>query len=279
LKLRYEQKLKLEEEERSRQDKARKEREAAEKAASEKAEKEAIEKARLGGRTKRRKATKAKTSHSDMNPARRSSILSSESDSEHISDNNSPLKKRFSAVVRPIIDDPVKLFGYTLSFVFFGLFLLADTIIIANALVLMALISPDLPPILQRMDFSILAGVVLSPVIGIRALNEISGKRKLFFPNRLSESQKLVYKILSISVIVCSLIMMISIAIQKLVLLGFIQTSSAIDLILSFTTYGIFPINSSICAALTFESAAPGVIAVTYLLNRLFRLAIQTWQR
>jgi len=132
LKLRYEQKLKLEEEERSRQDKARKEREAAEKAASEKAEKEAIEKARLGGRTKRRKATKAKTSHSDMNPARRSSILSSESDSEKLWGNDSPYKQWFSAVVQPIVDDPVKLFGYTLDSILFCFFLLADSIIIAD---------------------------------------------------------------------------------------------------------------------------------------------------
>ena len=164
--------------------------------------------------------------------------------------------------------NPLRSLGYVMSLLFFVFFLLADAIVIANTLILMGVISNTLPPIFQRLELAILGGAVLSAVVGVWLLVEMSGKGELINTD-LEESQKRLFKWFATIVILLSLIVMIALAVQRLVSLGYMQSSATTDLVLTFILYGILSINTSLSAALTFSSAMSGLIVVMYLLIML----------
>jgi MFS family permease len=164
---------------------------------------------------------------------------------------------------------PLRSIGYVISLVLFSFFLIADAIVIANTLVIMGLVSPDLPPILLRLDYAILGGAVLTTIVGVWMLVDLSGKGKLISAD-LTDTQKRLLKLFSAIGILLSVVVMLALAVQRLINLGFLQSSPTTDLILSFILYGLLAINNSLSAALTFESAASGVIVVLYLLFVIF---------
>jgi hypothetical protein len=144
--------------------------------------------------------------------------------------------------------DPLRSLGYVISLAFFIFFLIADTIVVAATLVLMGVISPDLPPLFQRME-----------------LVEMSGKGELVNTDMLSETQKKIFKLFAATATLFAVIVMIALAVQRLISLGYLESSPTSDLILSFILYGLLAINNSLSAALTFQPAASGFIVVIYL--------------
>lgn len=163
-------------------------------------------------------------------------------------------------------DNPLRSLGYVMSLAFFVFFLIADAIVVAATLVLMGVISPDLPPILQRLELAILGGALLSTVVGVWMLIEMSGKGELVNTDSLSDAQKRIYKLFAVTVTLFAAGVMVALAVQRLISLGSLQASPTTNLILSFVLYGLLAINNSLAAALTFQPAASGFIVVIYLL-------------
>jgi hypothetical protein len=162
--------------------------------------------------------------------------------------------------------NPKRSFGYVLSFTLFLFFLVADAIVVAATLVLMGVISPDLPPILQRLEYAILGGAILFTVVGIWMLVEMSGKGELVNTDILTSSQKMIFKLFAVITTLFAVAVMVALAVQRLISLGYLQSSPTTDLILSFVLYGLLAINNSLAAALTFQQAASGLLVIVYLL-------------
>jgi len=163
-------------------------------------------------------------------------------------------------------ENPLRPLGYVISLAFFVFFLMADAIVVAATLVLMGVISPDLPPILQRLELAILGGAILSTVVGVWMLVEMSGRGELVNSDALSGAQKKIFKLFAATVTLFAVVVMIALAVQRLISLGYLQSSPTSELILSFVLYGLLAINNSLAAALTFQSGASGLIVVIYLL-------------
>lgn len=166
-------------------------------------------------------------------------------------------------------ENPLRSLGYVISLAFFVFFLIADAIVVAATLVLMGVISPDLPPMLQRLELAILGGAILSTVVGVWMLVEMSGKGELVNTDTLTEPQKNIFKLFAALATLFAVVVMIALAVQRLISLGYLQSSPTSDLILSFVLYGLLAINNSLSAALTFQPAASGFIVLVYLLVTL----------
>lgn len=164
--------------------------------------------------------------------------------------------------------NPLRSLGYVLALVFLIFFLLANAIFIANTLILLGLMG-EVPPLLQRLDLSIIGGTFLSAIVGVWILIEMSGKSELINTDILSDAQKTIFKMLSVLVTIFSFAGMIALAAQRLISLGYLQATASTDLILSFILYGILAINSSLSAALVFQQAMSGLFVVTYLIIAL----------
>ncbi|MHB8777889.1 MAG: hypothetical protein ACYC6R_09020 [Anaerolineales bacterium] len=164
------------------------------------------------------------------------------------------------------IYNPIRALGHVLALAFFVFFLLANAITIANTMVLLALISPDLPPFLLRLEISMLGGTLVSAIVSVWILVELSGKGELINVEQLTSSQKSIFKSLSMIVLLFSSAGMIALAIQRLVSLGSLEATPTSDLILSFILYGVITINSALSAAIIFQPAASGLLVVVYLL-------------
>ncbi len=165
---------------------------------------------------------------------------------------------------------PLRSLGYVISLLFFIFFLIADSIVVANTLSIMGLISPDLPAILKRMDIAIIGGAVFSVVIGMWMLIEMAGKGEFTNIDYMTEAQKRLLRAIAALVTLFSVMVMLALAIQRLISLGALQSSLTTDLIVSFILYGLLSINISLSAALTFQQAASGVIVLLYLLVFIF---------
>ncbi|KAF0108957.1 MAG: hypothetical protein FD146_1 [Anaerolineaceae bacterium] len=178
------------------------------------------------------------------------------------------LKKWFTEVGDRIFKEgsPLRALGYILALAFFIFFLFADAVTIANTLVLMGLVSPDLPSLLQRLDLAILGGALLAAVVGVWILIEMSGKGELIETEELTDAQKKMFKGLSVLVTLFAVVVMIALAVQRLISLGMLAASPTTDLILSFVLYGLLAINSSFAAAITYQPAALGMLVLIYLL-------------
>lgn len=159
--------------------------------------------------------------------------------------------------------NPIRSLGYVLALVFLIFFLLANAIFIANTLVLLGLMG-DVPPLLQRLDLSIIGGTFLSAIVGVWIFIEMSGKSELINTDILSDAQKTIFRVLSVFVTIFSFAGMIALAVQRLILLGYLQTAVSTDLILSFILYGVLAINCSLSAAIVFQQAMSGLFVVIY---------------
>ena len=166
---------------------------------------------------------------------------------------------------------PLRTLGFLLSFVFFIFFLLADSIMIANTMLLMGLIA-ELSPILQRLDLAILGGALFAGVVGVWMFLEFSSESgELVSIDMLSSHQRRLQRVLSMLVALFSIIITMALAIQRLVSIGFVETTPTLDITLSFALFGLITINSFLAAALTFSPATSGFVVIIYIVFGVFR--------
>lgn len=167
---------------------------------------------------------------------------------------------------------PLRSLGYVITFGGFWFFAIADLIIIANTMVLMALMSPPLPELLQRLDYAILGGSFLSAIVGVWMLIEMSGNGELVNTDKLNDNQKKIYKTIAVLVILIAVVVMLALAVERLIQLGYLEASSTSDLILSFILYGLLAVNNSLSAALTFSPMASGLVVILFIISLILPL-------
>jgi hypothetical protein len=122
---------------------------------------------------------------------------------------------------------------------------------------------------LQRFDLAILGGALLSAVVGIWMLIEMSADKEnaeLVNLDKLNATQRKIYRIIAIFTTFFAVIVLIALAVQRLISLGVLASSPTSEIILSFILYGVLAINNSLAAALTFSPAATGFMTVIFLL-------------
>ena len=183
-----------------------------------------------------------------------------------------PRDRTVSEYIRGFVfnkEKPIRALGYVISLALFVFFLIVDASVVMTTFVDIGLISPNLPPILQRFETVILGGTIISAVVGVWMFVEMSGRGELVNTDSLSKSQKKIFKLFAATTTFFAAILMIALAIQRLISLGFLQPSPTFELILSFVLYGLLPINNTLSAVLTFQPAASGLIVVIYLLFML----------
>ena len=163
-------------------------------------------------------------------------------------------------------ESPLVSIGHVISLLFFLFFIFADAVTVANTLVLIGIESPDLPPLLQRLDLAILGGALVSATVGIWMLIEMLGKGEFIATSKMGRGQKLVYSIISVLITIFSVLVMLALAGQRMISLGLYTTTPQINFIISFSLYGLLAINSSFAAAITFSSGAMGIVVIILLL-------------
>jgi hypothetical protein len=166
--------------------------------------------------------------------------------------------------------NPLRSIGYVISLVLFAFFLTADAIVIASTMVIMGLMSPNLPDIMKHLDYAIIGGAVLTTVVGVWVLIDLSGTHGGLINTDLTDTQKRLLKMFAAVGFLFSIIVMLALAVQRLISLGYLQSSPTTDLILAFVLYGLLAVNNSLSAALTFSSAASGLIVLLYILFVIF---------
>jgi hypothetical protein len=192
------------------------------------------------------------------------------------SGSNDNLDKWWKALGDRVLGDvsPLVSIGHVISLIFFLFFIFADAVTVANTLVLIGVESPNLPPILQRLDLAILGGALVSATVGVWIFIEMLGKGEFIATEKLAVSQKRVYSLIAILVTLFSVVVMLALAGQRLISLGTYASSPTIDLVIAFALYGLLAINSSLAAAITFQSGALGVVVLILFLAVVISLVI-----
>ncbi|RJP54073.1 MAG: toll/interleukin-1 receptor domain-containing protein [Anaerolineaceae bacterium] len=165
--------------------------------------------------------------------------------------------------------NPLISLGYVISLVFFAFFLIADASVVANMLWLTGVIHRS-PDIVYRPELAILGGAVLTTVVGVWTLVELSGIGELMNTDSMTAMQKTLYKMFASVAILISVLVMFFLAVQRLINLSLLESDPTTNMILSFVLYGLLAINNSLSAALTFQPAGSGFIVVLYLLFVIF---------
>jgi len=80
--------------------------------------------------------------------------------------------------------------GHVISLIFFLFFIFADAVTVANTLVLIGIESPNLPPLLQRLDLAILGGALVSATVGIWMLIEMLGKGEFIATSKMAAARR-----------------------------------------------------------------------------------------
>ena len=163
-------------------------------------------------------------------------------------------------------ESPLVSIGHVISLIFFLFFIFADAVTVANTLVLIGIESPNLPPLLQRLDLAILGGALVSATVGVWMLVEMLGKGEFVATSKMGRGQKVVYSILSILITIFSVLVLLALAGQRMISLGLYTTTPQINFIISFSLYGLLAINSTFAAAITFSSGAMGIVVLILLL-------------
>lgn len=178
-------------------------------------------------------------------------------------------------------EHPFRTLGYLLLFVCFLFFVLADSIAVANTLVVLGLWSGALPELLGRFDVAVFGGSLLALIIGMALVFEIrSDESEFTIWSRRDNQTKALALGIALLVTLLSLITLIAWALFRLIELGRLNSNSVLDGILNWILFGLVPINSALAAAITFLEALRGflvlivligwvLIGVLYLLNYL----------
>lgn len=163
-------------------------------------------------------------------------------------------------------EHPFRTLGYLLLFVCFLFFVLADSISVANTLVVLGLWAGTLPEILGRFDIAVFGGSLLALIIGMALVFEIRSSKSEFttWSERDGQTKALALGI-ALLVTLLSLITLIAWALFRLIELGKINSNTILDGLLNWVLFGLVPINSALAAAITFLEALRGFLGLIVL--------------
>lgn len=163
-------------------------------------------------------------------------------------------------------EHPFRTLGYLLLLVCFLFFVLADSIAVANTLVVLDLWSGTLPAILGRFDIAVFGGSLLALIIGMALVFEIRSSKSEFSQwSERDERTKALALGVALLVTLLSLITLIAWALFRLIALGQLDSSPFLDGVLNWVLFGLVPINSALAAAITFLEAIRGFLVLVVL--------------
>lgn len=163
-------------------------------------------------------------------------------------------------------DHPFRTLGYLLLLTCFLFFVLADSIAVANTLVVLGLWAGTLPAILGRFDVAVFGGSLLALIIGMALVFEIRSSKSEFsqWSERDSQTKSLALGV-AFLVTLLSLITLIAWALFRLIALGQLDSSPFLDGLLNWVLFGLVPINSALAAAITFLEGLRGFLVLVVL--------------
>lgn len=163
-------------------------------------------------------------------------------------------------------EHPFRTLGYLILLACFLFFVLADSIAVANTLVVLELWSGVLPDLLGRFDIAVFGGSLLALIIGMALVFEIRSSISEFTPwsDRDRQTKSLALGI-AFLVTLLSLITLIAWALFRLIELDRLQSNTLLDSLLNWVLFGLVPINSALAAAITFLEAIRGFLGVIIL--------------
>lgn len=165
-------------------------------------------------------------------------------------------------------DGSLKSIGYLVTLILFFFFILADAVIVTNIQWLMGAIS-SVPESFQRLDIAFLSGVVFTVLTSVWTLVEYYGTGGVIVSNSMTIPQKTLYQWIAVIAIFISIVLMISLAIDRLINVGFLVATDAMEMTLSFVSYGLLAVNTFLSATLVFFPAILGLQTLTYVLHFL----------
>lgn len=165
-------------------------------------------------------------------------------------------------------DHPFRTLGYLLLLICFLFFILADSIAVANTLVVLDLWAGELPELLGRFDVAVFGGSLLALIIGMALVFEIRTSKSEFslWSERDARTKQLALGI-AFLVTLLSLLTLIAWALFRLIELGRLQSNDFLDGLLNWVLFGLVPINSALAAAITFLESLRGFLAIIILLG------------
>lgn len=165
-------------------------------------------------------------------------------------------------------EHPFRTLGYLILLLCFLFFVLADSIAVANTLVVLDLWAGTLPELLGRFDIAVFGGSLLALIIGMALVFEIRTSKSEFSQwSERDERTKALALGIAFLVTLLSLITLIAWALFRLIELGRLQSSEVLDGLLNWVLFGLVPINSALAAAITFLEALRGFLAVIVLMG------------
>lgn len=153
--------------------------------------------------------------------------------------------------------------GYILFLVSFLFFILADSIAVANTLVVLNLWAGELPDLLGRFDIAVFGGSLLALIIGMVLVFEMQSANSEF--SRWSDRDirtKALARAIAFLVTLLSLITLIAWALFRLIELGRLDSNPILDGALNWVLFGLVPINSALAAAISFPEAMIGFLVI-----------------
>ncbi len=177
-------------------------------------------------------------------------------------------------------EHPFFVAGSITGFFFLSVFVAADAIVIALTMQLMGVLSlANWPPIFQSLEIPILGGTIASAIISIWVFIEMLGDEnhnagEFLDLTQYSNKQKSIFRLISLIVALIAIVVLLALAFQRLMDLGYLEATPTTQLILAFILYGLLAINNSLGAALMFPPGIKGLFILIYLLIYLTLFAL-----
>lgn len=155
-------------------------------------------------------------------------------------------------------------FAATLLFLaLFILFVIADVIAVANTLALLDLYSGQLTGWIAKYDLAVLAGSLAALLVGFIITFELFEKESMFTDiSEKSETGRGVYRGFALLVMLLALFSLLTWALSRQLQLGKIESTPFLQGIVDWVLFGVVPINSALAAAVIFQYAFKGVLAI-----------------
>ena len=165
------------------------------------------------------------------------------------------------------VEHPLRPIGNIISFVALIFFLLAEGVLVANTMVLLGL-ADELWPLFSyfKLDTALIGGTVVVGVVGFWYFIELLGEEShnVSLGNTGGGRSKFL-KATALLAIFGGVFVALGLSFDRLIQLGYLESSNTSDIILSFIKYGITTVNNILGAVLTFVPAIPGATTLIFL--------------
>ncbi len=174
-------------------------------------------------------------------------------------------------------DKPMRVLGYGFFFISFVLFIYADAIAVANNLIVVGVLAPQIPSFLQHYEIAVAMSSLMCVVVSLLILGEIQSPFSMYsdWNEKGSSSRRLALFLTSLS-LTLGIIVVLGLALLRLQTLQVLSNSKEISSFINLTFSFLVPLNSALAAALTFSDAMKGLFLLMICIQWIIVGAIYT---